>query len=249
MVMMMYCFFGDLAGFQNIVCYLPLDQQETRINQWIELVESAARRCEITNVKLISDSIVATTDGTPSGLEKLVKFSKILLEEGLRLKLPLRGAISQGEVKWTEHIVFGKAVIDAYQLASNQNWLGVSFQMGISIPPNFYKKDGVVVYPTPLKKGWIGLMPVVTWEIPPVETLMKNTLGNGLTKPDQFMEWDYADKINNTMIFSLYLQAIKKIENETAERIDVSKFWGMSPLTIVENVIKDSTIITTSEKR
>ncbi|MCK9631367.1 MAG: hypothetical protein M0R30_06960 [Methanoregula sp.] len=123
----MLCFVGDLAGFQNIVRNLPLSDQETRIKQWIDLVESTSLKCEICNVKLISDTIVATTDETFQGLEKLIKFSKILLEEGLRTKLPLRGAISRGEVKWTEQIVFGKAVIEAYQLASNQNWLGVTF--------------------------------------------------------------------------------------------------------------------------
>jgi hypothetical protein len=236
----MYCFFGDLSGFQNIVRNLPLDQQEARINQWIELVESAARRCEIINVKLISDSIVATTGETPAELEKLIKFSRILLEEGLRLKLPLCGAISQGEVKWTEHIVFGKAVIDAYQLASNQNWLGISFQYAFKIPTALYKIDNIIVYPTPLKKGLIGLAPVVCWEIPSTELLMKSTLGDGLTRPDEFMEWHYADKIHNTAIFSLYLKAIKKIEKETEERIDVSKFHGMSPLMIVENVLNSS---------
>ena len=245
----MYCFVGDLAGFQNIVLNLPLEQQYIRINQWIDLVKSAAERCDITNFKLISDTIVATTDESPAGLEKLVKFSKILLEEGLALKLPLRGAISFGEVRWTDHIIFGKAVIDAYQLASNQNWLGVSFQIGFTVPLQLHRSDSVVIYPTPLKKGWIGLMPAVTWEIPPVESLMKMTLGDGLTKPDEFMEWGYGDKIHNTVIFSLYLQTIKKIEKETAQRIDVSQFYGLSPLAVVEYVIKGTDIKTLIVKK
>jgi len=190
----MYCFVGDLAGFQNIVRNLPLNQQQIRINQWIELVKSAAERCGIPNFKLISDTIVARTDETQAELEKMVKFSKILLEEGLTLKLPLRGAISQGEVSWTDQIVFGKAVINAYQLASNQNWLGISIQTGIQISPELYRIDSVVLYPTPLKKGRIGLMPVVTWKIPQVGSLMKMTLGDELATQGKVIEWNYADK-------------------------------------------------------
>lgn len=234
----MYCFVGDLAGFQNIVLYLPLDQQEVRINQWIDLVKSAAQRCEISQFKLISDTIVATTDETPSGLEKLVKFSKILLEEGLDLKLPLRGAISQGEVKWTEQIVFGKAVIDAYRLASNQNWLGVTFNYNFQLPPSMWDIDKVVVYPSPLKKGKVGLLPVVSWEMPPVSALIKMTLGEGLTNPDEFVEWDYFEKMNNTAIFSLYLKSIKKIERETKKRVNISHYQGISPLEVIEHIIE-----------
>jgi hypothetical protein len=233
---------GDLSGFQNIIKNLPLDQQEERINQWIDLVQSTSHQFQIDQVKLISDTIVATTDEKPAGIEKLINFSKGLLEKGIKSKLPIRGAISQGEVKWSEQIVFGKAVVDAYQLASNQNWLGVAFQNPFKIPPSLFNIERVVVYPTPLKKGWMGLAPVVSWEIPSTELLMKSTLGDGLSRPDEFMEWHYADKINNTAIFSLYLKAIKKIETETEERVDVSKFHGISPMTIVENVLNNSKI-------
>ena len=57
-----------------------------------------------------------------------------------------------------ENSIWKKAVIDAYQLASNQNWIGVSFQISFKVPPNFYKIDRVVVYPTPLKEvGFVWL--------------------------------------------------------------------------------------------
>ena len=52
--------------------------------------------------------------------------------------------------------------------------------------------------------------------------------------PDQMNIWSGIMHIYNTAIFSLYLKAIKKIENETEERIDVSKFHGTSPLMIIE---------------
>ena len=233
----MYCFFGDLSGFQNIVRNLPLDQQEKRINQWINLVESAARRCEISHIKLISDSIIAATDETPAELERLINFSKILLEEGLRSKLPLRGAISCGDVKWTEQIVFGKAVINAYELASNQNWLGVSFDYNFQFPESMGGIDTVIRYPTPLKKGKIGLLLVVTWQIPPVNDLFKMTLGDGLTIPTEFLEWNYFDKMNNTAIFLLYLKSLKKLEENTGKKVTIRHYYGTSPLELIEHTL------------
>ena len=239
----MYCFFGDLSGFQKIVCNLPLERQETRICQWIELVETTATRCEITNVKFISDSIVATTDETPAELEKLVNFSKILLEEGLRLKLPLRGAISQGDVKWTEKIVFGKAVVDAYQLASNQNWLGVAFCDNFQFPDSMWDIGKVIPFPVPLKEGKIILLPAVTWNIPSSNLLLQMTTGRGLTKSGEYLEWNYFNKLNNTAIFSLYLKSIIKIEKDTGKKVNVRHFQGFSPLEVIEHIIEGHPIV------
>jgi hypothetical protein len=94
-----------------------------------------------------------------------------------------------------------------------------------------------------LKKGKIGLMPVVTWEIPPVNDLHKMTLGGGLTTDKEFLEWNYFDKMNNTAIFSLYLKSIKKIERETGKIVDVSKYQGISPLGVIEHVIEGHPLV------
>jgi hypothetical protein len=233
----MYCFVGDLSGFQNIVRNLPLDQQDVRIKQWIYLVESTAKKCGVEVFKLISDMVIAITPENLDGIGILIKFSQILLEEGLQLKLPLRGAIAQGEVKMSDQIAFGRALVDAYQLATNQNWLGVSISHDVSGFETVCSIEKLIIYPPPLKNGMMRLMPVVSWKIPPSNELIKLTLGAGLTRPNEIIEWDYVNKINNTVIFSLYLKVLMETEKITGKRVNTSKFFGFTPLEIIEHKI------------
>jgi hypothetical protein len=96
----------------------------------------------------------------------------------------------------------------------------------------------VVTYPTPLKKGRIGIYSVIVWEIPPVINLLKLTSDKGLTKKDENLKWDYFDKMNNTIIFSLYLKTLKKVEQESLMKVNVSHFQGINPLEIIEHMIE-----------
>jgi len=36
----------------------------------------------------------------------------------------MRGAISFGEVTWDKEITFGKAIVNAYNLENDQDWIG-----------------------------------------------------------------------------------------------------------------------------
>ena len=234
----MYCFVGDLSGFQKIVQNLSLGQQDVRIKQWIDLVESTARKCDLADFKLVSDMVIAITQENPEGIDTLIKFSRLLLEDGLRFNLPLRGAIAQGDVKMSDQIAYGRALVDAYQLATEQNWLGVSVRHGVTGLKTIWDIEKLIVYPSPLKKGYTRLLPVVVWTIPPTTDLIKLTLGEGLSQDYDIIEWEYTNKINNTVIFSLYLKLLMENEKATRKKIEPSKFFGFTPLEIIEHKIE-----------
>lgn len=59
-----------------------------------------------------------------SDLKKLIHFAKKLLEDGLSQKFPIRGAISYGQFNWGNHLVYGRAVINAYKIEKMQKWIG-----------------------------------------------------------------------------------------------------------------------------
>lgn len=233
----MYCFVGDLAGFQNIVRNLSLEQQDVRIDQWVKLVESTASKCDLVDFRLISDMVIAITQEKPEGIDNLIKFSRILLEEGLQLRLPLRGAISQGDVKMSGQIAYGKALVDAYRLASNQNWLGVSIRNGVTGLKHLWDTKKLMLYSTPLKTGSMRPLPVVVWTIPPTKKLIELTLGEGLSYDGEEIGWDYTNKINNTVIFSLYLKLITETEKATGKKMEPSQIHVFTPLEVIEHKI------------
>lgn len=78
---------------------------------------------------VFSDSIIlyqalpsSKQDLSPSFLAKACVLLRLAFERGL----PLRGAISFGEVFVDKRIVLGKPIIDAYQAEKKQQWAGVA---------------------------------------------------------------------------------------------------------------------------
>ena len=100
----------------------------------------------------------------------------------------------------------------------------------------------VFCYPTPMKKGEIyGISPVVSWKVPATVELTRLSTAKGLTSEDEIMKWDWATKIQNTRIFSLYLERIKRFEErDKPNRADPSKYHGPSlPTVFIETEMEN----------
>ena len=165
----MFCYVGDLLGFRNINLKLRQRGQTERVSQLKQLVERGKGQFNIDNCKLLSDTVFAGVEPSAERLKNLLDFSKYLLEKGLENALPVRGAIAFGDATWGS-VVHGKAIINAYEHAEKQNWIGASCTkwkgpaLGMlnelwDLNPDF---NTVFVYPIPMKDGRYTYLPAVS---------------------------------------------------------------------------------------
>src|SRR3954463_5220031 len=95
-----YFFLGDLLGFSKLITNLGPEAADERVHSWTDLLDEVSRTAGVSRMQLISDTVFAATDATEVGLERLVRFSRIVLELGVARSLPVRGAISFGTFTW-----------------------------------------------------------------------------------------------------------------------------------------------------
>jgi len=231
----MYCYVGDLLGFKNLLANLPSNEQSERVIDWIHLVEEGARKFELHKYHLVSDTIFAGGENNKDELEKLIDFSKYILESGVNLALPVRGAITFGEVAWHPKVTFGRAIVDAFNLANSQEWIGTSCSCALPHINDLWDSQKVLIYVPPMKNGETKIRPVVRWNVPAFIELMRNTVIEGLFKDGEVLTWSHANKIQNTIIFSLYLKKLKAIEMKIGpHKIDFGRKYGLLPIHILD---------------
>jgi hypothetical protein len=234
----MYCYVGDLLGFKNTIMNLGNDEQKTRVRDWTKFIDESIKKFDnITNYQLISDTIFIGAESSKSGLESLINLAKYLLEEGINKSFLLRGAITFGEVDWDDpRIAFGKSIVEAYNLANNQNWIGTSCGEKLPHINSLWHFDRVFVYPVPMKRGAIRLWPAVSWKIPITEGLCRAATDRGLTFKGEVLNWEsYGYKIQNTRLFSMYLEKIKALEErDRPYTADPSQYYGTMTTTLLE---------------
>jgi hypothetical protein len=222
-----YFFIADLLGFGSVVRNSTDSELVTRINSWTGLVESLAKKNAIENIQLISDTIFASTDSSSEGLKKLILFSRALLNDGVPQSFAIRGAIVHGEYNWGR-LTYGKAVIAAHELETNQNWIGVSCEEGLPHMDDHWGFESLLAYPTPQKNGPIMIRPVVDWDIPSTKELTSFLCRGGLTRAGEIIPWTLGEKLNNTMLFSIYKALIRKNHGSA------NKFHGLSAMEVIE---------------
>lgn len=207
----MYCYVGDLLGFRDFILNLEEEKQEEKVEEWIRFVEETKNNYHnITHYHLVSDTIFIGSEGNQNGLDDLLHFSKSLLENGIRRGFLLRGSITFGKVKWDTRITFGKAIVDAFNLANEQNWIGTICENSFQDLSGLWDFDLVVRYPVPMKKGKIDQFPAVSWNVPSTEYFIQKSRENGLMRPEEGLTWNkHGYKIQNTRLFSMYLDKIK----------------------------------------
>ena len=217
-----YFLAADLLGFSTIVSNLSGEELEGRIESWVTLVNKIKPDTPTVRLQLISDTLFVREDGTRRGLECLLRFSRELLEQGMAMALPIRGAIAYGPVVWGG-LTYGKAVIDAHRYEAVQEWVGIACAPKLPHIDQMWDWDRVVVYPIPVKSGQIQLAPTVVWTVPPVDELTRQTLDKGLSSAGEILRWEWQRKVINTSIFGRY------VLNAKAKGLNPGAFAYRSP--------------------
>jgi len=226
-----YFLLVDLLGFENIVKNLDKEELAGRIDEWVALAKESVEQNNLSNLLLLSDTLFIGTGNTNKDLGNLIAASKHLLNKSILSSLPVRGAISFGHYEWG-NLVYGQAVIDAHSLESQQNWVGIACQNNLPHIESYWGSGSLICYPVPKKSGFIQLAPVVDWDVPDMDNLMKLLSKGGLTKKDETLTHPWMDKIEKTISFSLYKKIVQKAGASYKE------FHGFSSMQTIEMNMK-----------
>ena len=226
------CYFMvvDILGFSEIIKNLNGDEQNQRIADWVDLVETAKREAGVKETQLISDTLFVREEDSVEGLERLLRFGKILLERGLEINYPLRGAIVHGSATWGNP-TYGKAVIAAHEVERALDWIGIACDLHLPHLGQLWGWDKVVRYPVPRKSGAVEMMGAVTWEVPRLAKLGVMTTDKGLVDPDERANWGVITKQERTHQFGIYLTL-----GQSAGMYPASE-PGWSPMDIIAQIL------------
>ncbi|NGZ07631.1 MAG: hypothetical protein G8237_14900 [Magnetococcales bacterium] len=202
-----YLLVADMMGFSKMVRNLSQEQLAVRVKEWVDLVCDAAKKFNIDDIKLISDTIFVFVEPGKNNFENLVCFSREILLGGIQNSFPIRGAIVYGEVAWGS-VIYGQAVIDAHELEQSQNWIGIACAANIVGVDSLWSIDRLICYPVPKKQGAIQQYPVVSWDVPDLGVIMRLLMGGGLTKTGEVIDWRLGEILNNTIMFGLYQKLV-----------------------------------------
>ena len=213
----MYCYVGDVLGFSDMVTALTTEEEKelapeqiakfspdaraSRVDSWVQLVSSGLIEFKISHYHFVSDTVFVGTEYTRYGLERLIDFSKYLLEEGMKKSLPLRGGIACGDVEWGDKISFGTAIIKAHKLEADQEWIGTCCEPDLPGLDELWDFKRVFVYPAPMKnEKLLTHRPVIAWHVPTYVELRNKTSECAIRHIN--VDWKYDTMIRNTMLFS-----------------------------------------------
>ena len=200
-----YFLAADLLGFSSIVCNLDQDELDKRVNGWTNLAQKIKSEAGINELQLISDTLFVREEDSKDGLQRMIRFARSLLEESIHRELPIRGAITHGDVTWGQ-LIYGKPVIEAHKLEKSQDWIGIACSPKLPRIECFWGWNTVVVYTIPLKFGQIKLGPVLVWNIPRIDVLVSKTTSGGLYKEGDSLPWEWQLKLMQTVLFSKYIE-------------------------------------------
>lgn len=238
-----YCLVFDLSGFKNINLNLEKEELKERVEEWYNFINQNIKNSGFNQYSVCSDSVFIIEDCNSKSFKKILGFSRTILENGIIQQFPIRGTITCGKAYLKENIIYGPAIVEAFERTEQQEWLGIiisdyynndKFNDKAKNSINkLWNWDNVFMYSVPLKNAYgIELTPVVSWN-PQMEILLKNTLDGGLIKEEHEIKWNWGYKMQNTIIFYLYKQIAKY------NRLDPRKFYGILPIQLIYSYIKD----------
>lgn len=164
-----YVLYMDIMGFKERVKSTDFSVLQEQFN---ELCSKLKNRISplTTGEHLVyyqfSDSIVLTTDeATPKGLNLIIRAGATIMQESMKVKFPINGAIAKGKFSCDieKGIFFGQALVDAYLLQSTLFYYGVAVHPNVSDDVETFQRQDVDQYkktsqlifsiPIPLKGG------------------------------------------------------------------------------------------------
>ena len=199
-----YLLVADVLGFSNIVSNLEHGELDKRISTWIGLVEAIKTEAGVDKMQLISDTLFVQEEDSREGLERLLRFSRSLLERGIENSFLIRGAITHGEVTWGV-LSYGKPVIEANRIERSLDWIGIACSPDLPGAEALWSWELLCVYPAPKKAGIVQLGPVVVWSVPEPDELLKKFVGGGLYKGCDEIPWKHWSKVERTTLFATYV--------------------------------------------
>jgi hypothetical protein len=239
--------FLDILGFKNLVynsehsklikvyqnLLLPIVQISSSLGK-VKVIENGAvadTSKAVVNSIVVSDNIILwTPDASKISFDNIVSVVLILLVSSIYTGIPLRGSISMGPLSmisetnkidnklfWNISAVFGKSLVDAYNLEKDQQWSGCIIDKRLyndNKDPELErfeylkKSDKVMIYNVPFKcKGkYIEISHyAIDWprgnEPPPTENMVRNAFS---LHNKSIEDEDVKIKIENTIKFLNY---------------------------------------------
>ena len=225
------CYFMvvDILGFTEIIKNLGHDEQNQRIQDWLELVKSIKTEVGVQITQVISDTLFVKEEDSVEGLARLLHFAKLLLERGLEKNFPLRGSIVHGDVAWG-NLTYGEAVIEGHRIERALDWIGIACGPDLPGIDQMWDWDRVVVYPVPKKSGIVRLYPAVAWKVPETDELLRGSIGQGLIAEGDSIPWETISKLERTIQFRIYLRLGK------LSGWDPQHYKGFFPMHIIDAV-------------
>ena len=196
-----YFLFADVLGFSNLVDNVPHNSLDERLEEWISVIDLIRQGADVLKLSTVSDSVLAMEEDSEGGLDRLMVFSRLLLERSIRTSFPIRGAITKGDLTWGESI-YGKALVRAVELEKSQDWIGISCQPDLDVD---WSWDSACVYPIPKKTGLVGLAAAIIWNIPESQELFRFCSGRDDEQKNQFVNWEVYSQFRNTLAFRSYV--------------------------------------------
>lgn len=123
--------FADIMGFKN---FIATNNDEVVCKTMVEFSNGVEKKSKpLVGPKMrmmrFSDSLILITKGaTADDLNKLTKAAARLMQYGLKMKLPIKGAIAMGPIYLDEEkqLMFGKALVDAYLIEEELFYYGIA---------------------------------------------------------------------------------------------------------------------------
>jgi hypothetical protein len=184
--------FLDILGFGEMVNETPINELSKKYEYLIDTLEHLIRPLFATNdhptlfpdhpthspwciKNIFSDSIILISlDESLMSCLKLLIYSWRLTQVCLSARMPVRGAITFGEIyiNQNKNITLGKALTRAYKLEKKQQWIGVSLDENMEnlLPELFHQirdipilSDIFLRYEVPFKEDKRKLLHTLNW--------------------------------------------------------------------------------------
>ncbi|MEN6325735.1 MAG: hypothetical protein ABFD18_05970 [Syntrophomonas sp.] len=211
--------FLDILGFKKMIDRIPLEKivenYEKLINNsrgysnWIgnNTESSIFTGADPKDMCKQSDSIILfANDSSEVSFLRLIIYAWRLLQFSIVTGLPIRGAISYGDIYINEdlNVFLGKGLLKAYQIEGKQNWIGVILDeiveeqySNIFGPKNTIFNNVMLKYNVPFKDGSYHNFRALNWRF---NLIVKNGTRSLFKNEDN--DQSVEAKILNTLEFA-----------------------------------------------
>lgn len=239
------CFVGlfDILGFRNMV---KNDQLEYVWKSYNEIKSSTTfikdnlkslLNRKVVNIDTFSDTfLIYTADHRDKGQEDIDEHFNAMLgicdalfHSANSNQIPIRGAITVGELIVDKGLLLGKPIVDAYEMEQNQNWMGCWISANaidcISKQLLDRQMNGnlILKYKVPLKKSDIQECYVFNW----ADSYLEDNWEHGFLKVKSTHDWCAEQKHRNTRDYIKFVRNFIR-DKKAAKHFNPgdTKKWG-----------------------